>query len=159
MPYDISQCEVHASYLVAVQATVTPQSLGATIRQILASNKVYQFIKEANLSKAGHNVMIYRNDQQKINTQGLREFIMEVGVQVAGPFEGNGQVVCSLTPTGNALTTLHTGPYDQLGQAHTAIMDWARAHNQPFTGLNWEVYGDWHEDPSQLTTEVFYLLK
>ncbi|HEX2911942.1 MAG TPA: GyrI-like domain-containing protein [Chloroflexia bacterium] len=157
MSYVISLCEVQSSYLAVVRATVTPQNLGATIRQILVSNKVYSFIKQAGLEKAGHNVIVYKNDRPKFAGNLPKEFEIEVGVQVAGPFEGDGQVVSSLTPRGKAATTLHTGPYDQLGQAHTAIMDWARAHHYPLTGRSWEVYGDWHEDPNQLTTQVFYL--
>lgn len=159
--YAINLCEVQASYLAVVRATVTPQTLGPTIRQILASNQVYQFIKEAGLEKAGHNVMVYRNDHPVVEGKLTKEkeFVLEVGVQVAAPFEGNGQVVCSSTPPGRSATTLHTGPYDQLGQAHTAIMEWARAQGYPLTGLSWEIYGDWHHDPNQLTTQVFYLLK
>ena len=158
MNYAISLCEVESSYLAAVQATVTHQTLGATIMQILGSNKVYKFIKQAGLEKAGHNVIVYKNDQQKVLGNFTKEFVIEVGVQVAAPFEGDGVVICSSTPQGQAVTTLHIGPYDRLGQAHTAIMDWAKANHQPLTGRNWEVYGDWEEDPNKLTTQVFYLL-
>ncbi len=159
MNYAIGLCQVESSHLAVVRATVTHQNLGATIRQILAGSQVYQFIKQAGIQKTGHNVILYRNDQQKVLGNGQKEFVIEVGVQVEGPFEGSGQVVCSLTPQGNVATTLHTGPYDHLGQAHTAIMNWAKEQGLPLTGFSWEVYGDWQEDPNKLTTEVFYLLK
>lgn len=159
MNYTVTLCQVESSYLTAVRATVNRQNLGATIRQILNSNAVYQFIRQAGIEKVGHNVIVYRNDQQESFGNLPKEFVIEVGVQVAGSFEGNGELVCSSTPQGRAATTLHTGPYDRLGQAHTAIMDWAKKQGQPLTGLSWEVYGDWQEDSNKLTTEVFYLLK
>lgn len=158
MSYAINICEAKASYLAVVRATVTNQNLGAIIRQILADSKVYAFIKQTGLEKAGHNVMVYKNDQSKTTGNSPKEIVIEVGVQVAQPFEGNGEVICSATPEGKAVTTLHTGPYDQLGKAHTAIMEWARTQHYQLTGRNWEVYGDWHNDPNQLTTEVFYLI-
>lgn len=159
MNYDINLGEAQPSYLAVVRATVTHQTLGATIRQILGSNRVYTFIKQAGLEKAGHNVMVYKNDQQRVLENGLKEFEIEVGVQVARPFEGDGQVICSSTPEGRVATTIHTGAYDRLGQAHTAIMEWAKAQRLSLTGRSWEIYGDWHEDPNQITTQVFYLLK
>jgi effector-binding domain-containing protein len=85
--------------------------------------------------------------------------VIEVGVQVPGPFEGDGRVVCSATPGGTAARALHVGPYDKLGDAHDAVRLWCRKNNHPIAGPNWEVYGDWNEDPNQLETEVFYLLK
>ncbi len=159
MNYTVNIRQVEPSYLAVVRANVTRQNLAATIRQILTGNQVYQFIKQAGIQKAGHNVIIYRNDQPKVFGNRPTEFVIEVGVQVETLFEGNDQVVSSATPGGRVATTLHTGPYDRLGQAHTAIMDWARIKGYPFTGLSWEVYGDWEEDPNKLTTEVFYLLK
>jgi effector-binding domain-containing protein len=155
MDYAISISKVEVTHLAAVQATVTHQTLGITIRQILASNKVYTSIKQANIKKFGHNVIVYKTDQQKAG-----EFVLEVGVQVATPFESDGgEVICSSTPSGKAITTTHIGPYDQLGKAHDAIMEWAKANNCAITGRNWEVYGDWEADPNQLTTQVFYLLQ
>jgi len=50
-------------------------------------------------------------------------------------------------------------PHHQLGGAHDAVQVWCRANNHPITGLSWEVYGDWEEDPQKLQTEVFYLLR
>ncbi len=159
MNYSVDLCDVEAGYIAAVRATVTHQTLGAAIRQILTGNQVYQFIKEAGLAKAGHNVIVYKNDQTGMAGGHPAEFEIEVGVQVAGPFTGNGQVICSSTPQGRAATTLHPGPYERLGQAHTAVMNWAKAQGHLFTGRSWEIYGDWQENPNDLTTQVFYLLK
>ena len=155
MDYPVSLTEVKATYLAAVGATVTRQTLGATIRQILAENKIYPFIKNAGLEKAGHNVFVYKTD--RVRNPG-NEFDIEIGVQVAGPFEGKGEVICSATPEGRAAMTIHTGQYDRIGQAHTAVMTWARDQGIALTSLNWEIYGDWQEDPNLLATEVFYLL-
>src|SRR5690242_6421130 len=111
MDYAVSLTEVKATYLAAVRATVTRQTLGATIRQILADNKVYRFIKSVGLEKAGHNVFVYETD--RLRNFG-NECDIEIGVQVAGLFEGNGEVICSSTPEGRTAMTVHTGHYDRI---------------------------------------------
>ena len=54
------------------------------------------------------------------------------------------------------------GPYQRLGEAHMAIPDWCTSHGHTRAGPNWELYGHWKEagntDPSQIRTDVFYLL-
>jgi effector-binding domain-containing protein len=61
-------------------------------------------------------------------------------------------------PAGEVATAVHRGPYDRLGDTHQAIHDWCAGHERTLAGPRWEVYGDWHEDPAQLETEVYYLL-
>ncbi len=34
-----------------------------------------------------------------------------------------------------------------------------QTHCAGLAGPRWEIYGDWHEDVSELETEVFYLLQ
>ena len=43
---------------------------------------------------------------------------IDFGVQVARPFERQGDVRCIETPTGEVARTVHVGPYDRLGDAH-----------------------------------------
>ena len=93
--------------------------------------------------------MLYKDDVPNV----------EVGVEVSGPFPPSGPVVASVLPAGEAATTVHRGPYDRLGDAHQAILTWCATHGREPAGPRWEVYGDWHEDPAQLETEVYYLLR
>jgi len=99
---------------------------------------------------AGRHVAIYWDGSIRL----------EVGVEVAGPFAEQGDVVRSATPGGTAVSTIHYGPYQRLGDAHAAIRDWSRAQGRPLAGPNWEIYGHWQDawnrDPSQIRTDVFY---
>ena len=104
------------------------------------------------IAQPGRNVAVYLEmDQGQIN--------MEIGVEVAGPFTGDGDVVCSATPAGLVVTTVHLGPYDRLGEAHDAIFEWCQHNHHELAGPNWEIYGHWTDDPARLQTDVFYLLK
>lgn len=80
-------------------------------------------------------------------------------MEVASPFDGVEGVLCSSTPSGEVASTTHVGPYSALGGAHDAILGWCDEHHLTRAGVFWEVYGDWHEDPAHLRTDVFYLLR
>ena len=101
------------------------------------------------MRKTGHNVMLYKDDAPSV----------EVGVEVVDSFLSGGAVVSSLLPAGEVAMTVHRGPYDGLSSAHRAIWEWCAANGREVAGPRWEIYGDWHEDPSQLETEVYYLLR
>jgi effector-binding domain-containing protein len=60
-------------------------------------------------------------------------------------------------PSCRAAHTTHVGPYQELPAAHQAVHAWLRAEGQREVGLNWEVYGDWDDDPAKLVTDVYYL--
>jgi hypothetical protein len=101
---------------------------------------------------AGRHVAIYWDDQ--IN--------LEVGVEVAKPFAGLGEVIGSSTPSGLVATTTHYGPYNRLHEAHEAIVQWCANNGHKLAGPDWEVYGHWtdecNSDPTKIRTDVFYLL-
>jgi NAD(P)-dependent dehydrogenase (short-subunit alcohol dehydrogenase family) len=46
-----------------------------------------------------------------------------------------------------------------IGDAHDAVHQQAAAHGRELAGPRWEIYGHWREDPSELETEVFWLLR
>ncbi len=111
-------------------------------------DEVYGFVRGGGATQDGHNVMLYRDDVPNV----------EVGVQVAGPFEPMGRVVPSVLPAGEVASTVHRGRYDALEEAHVAVKAWCGSHGHALTGVRWEIYGDWREDPAELETEVCYLL-
>ena len=83
---------------------------------------------------------------------------IDFGVQVVRPFEPEGDVRCTETPTGEVARTVHVGPYDLLGDAHNAIHAWCAATNRKIAQASWEIYGDWNDDPGLLETTIKYLL-
>jgi effector-binding domain-containing protein len=102
--------------------------------------------------RAGRHVAIYWDGSIRL----------EVGVELDGAFTEQGEVVRSATPAGPVAWTTHLGPYSRLGIAHETIRQWCRANNRELAGPNWEIYGhwqsEWNTDPSQIQTDVYYLL-
>jgi effector-binding domain-containing protein len=100
---------------------------------------------------AGRNVMVYLDDQPTV----------EVGVEVDGPFAPGARVIPSALPAGRAATTVAPGApsRDGLTAAHDGVLGWCAAHGHELTGVRWEIYSHWHEDPAQMSTEVYWQLK
>lgn len=57
-----------------------------------------------------------------------------------------------------AAATTHWGDY-RLGEAHDAVVTWCRTTGHTLAGISWEVYGHWHDDPTKIRTDIFYLLR
>jgi effector-binding domain-containing protein len=120
-------------------------------RLILLLDRVYAVVRAGKIIQSSQNVFLYRDG----SSDGVR---VEIGVEVASRFDAVDGVVYSSTPSGIVVSTVHIGPYSELGGAHAAIINWCKEQHLTRANVWWEVYGDWQEDPAQLQTEVFYLL-
>lgn len=137
-------------HLAVVRRRLKWSQLGSNLLSLL--DHVYLQVRAGKIAQSGHNVFVYRDASKDGVTA-------EVGIEVSGPFEAIDDVVYSSTPFGEVASTLHIGPYTNLGGAYDALAQWCKEHNRPRAETYWEVYGDWSEDPARLETEVFYLLE
>jgi hypothetical protein len=83
---------------------------------------------------------------------------MEPGVLVARTFEPVGEVVPSSVPAGRAAYFLHVGSYEGIPGAWNTLFEWCAKQKLELAGLNWQIYGDWNDDPTKLTTAIYTLL-
>lgn len=146
MPYDVDIVGTQAAVIAVARDTLPLDQIGGRILQLF--DLVYAFLNTAEVEQTGHNVAVYLNDR----------IDLEVGVPVSAPFEDTSDVYCSSLPAGRAAHTIHRGPYSQLGKAHHAVQRWCADQGLTTTGVNWEVYGDWNDNPSLLRTDVYYSL-
>ncbi|HKB02454.1 MAG TPA: GyrI-like domain-containing protein [Gemmataceae bacterium] len=150
MDYAVRLEQLGARSLAVVRRRAPGHELSKVVPD--ACGTVWNVVRSQQLSGAGRHVAVYLDDQ--IN--------LEVGVELDGPFAGHGEVVPSATPAGLVATTTHLGPYPRLGEAHDAIHQWCKNNGHALAGPRWEVYGqwkdEWNSDPSQIRTDIFYLL-
>ena len=148
----VSAVEVQAMAsvpLAVVRRQAEPAELAALVPE--GCGIVWQAVK-AQKAAAGRHVAIYWDASIRL----------EVGVELLGPFDDDGEVVRSATPAGTVASITHLGPYDGLGTAHEAVRRWCEAHGHRPAGPSWEIYGhwrpEWNTDPSAIRTDVCYLL-
>src|SRR5262249_9798280 len=136
---DVSVVRLEPAFIAAVRRRTTFSELPRQIRGYY--DIVYDAVRAGKLTKAGHNVAVYRN-------ASARGVDVECGVQVPAKFADFGEVECRELPGGEAATTVHWGPYDRLGEAHDRVVAWVQASGRVLAGVGWELYGDWDDDPA-----------
>jgi effector-binding domain-containing protein len=118
-------------------------------------DKVYAVLRKGDYGSLGCNTVYYAPMQD-----GGSVFDILAGVRLDRPFPGPvGEVVAAETPAGEATHAIYFGDYSQMHPAHLAAQAAAREAGRKLTGDSWEVYGDWSNDPDQLRTDIYYLLK
>ncbi len=146
MSEQVTVTTVVARPTAVVPATTTWQEFPTLWRELL--DEVWACLRAGGITRGCRNIMLYRDDVPHV----------EVGVELLVPCPLTGRVVASALPAGQAAMTVHRGSYSGLAAAHRVVRDWCAAHEKPYTGTRWEVYGPHDDDPTKVWTEVYYLL-
>jgi effector-binding domain-containing protein len=149
MKHEVAIQVVPSRHVAVVRDRRAWADLGAKLLPLL--DRVYLAVRAGKVVQAGQNIFIFRDGSEHGVT-------VEVGVEVSSAFEPADGVLSVATPAGEVASTVHKGPYSELGGAHEAVTRWCKEQRRAHANIWWEVYGDWHEDPAQLETEVFYSL-
>ncbi len=89
------------------------------------------------------------------NTEYMeRDPDMEAATYLAAPVPEGGRVKVYTLPGGSVASTIHKGPYDQLGQAYAALMAWLGPSGYQPVGPSRELYLHMGETPDANVTEV-----
>lgn len=149
MTYEVRVERAESRPLAAVRGTATRQRLGTEIVRLL--DLVWPVVREQGV-RTGHNVVVYSGAHGD-------ELTIDAGVEVFTDCTPLGPVRMVSTPAGEVAVATHLGDYAQMGGAYAALDRWCRATGRRRAGVQWEVYGDWDEDPARLRTDVYYLLE
>ena len=112
---------------------------------------VWPVLREQHV-RTGHNVVVYRGGDGSMMT-------IDAGVEVFTDFADSGEVRRRFTPSGDMATTAHYGEYSDMAAAYKAIEQWCSENGRRPAGVNWEVYGDWDDDPAKRRTDIYFLLE
>lgn len=142
----VSVVQAEPRPIAVIAATTSWSEFPSLWGQLLG--EVWTFLRAHDqlLRGGGSSVMLYRDDTPNV----------EVGVVVAGPFAPSGRIVASQLPGGQAAHAVHRGPYADLSSTHDAVVAWCTANDRATSRQRWEIYGDHHDDPSELTTDVYW---
>lgn len=117
-----------------------------------AFGKIFGFLGQTGTPPAGPKFALYYDMEMK-----EEDIDMEICVPVSGEMEGAGEVGGRVVPGGTAVSTMHAGPFDQVGGAYEALMTWMKENGYEPNSPAREVYlvGPGQvEDPADYRTEV-----
>ena len=149
MAYDVTLQTLESIPLAVVRRQASQSDLTRLVPE--CCGLVWNVVRAQN-TKAGRHAAIYWDGSIRL----------EVGVELHSAFVEDGEVVRSATPPGTVASATHFGPYGGLRAAHDAVRNWCAANNRRLAGPRWEIYGhwlpEWNADPSQIRTDVYWLL-
>jgi effector-binding domain-containing protein len=147
MDYQVVEKHVAAVPLAVVRRKARLSELSKVVPA--CCGEVWNFVRAHQIPQPGRHVAVYLDG----------EINLEVGVEVPGPFVGDGNVVPSSTPAGLVAWVVHMGPYSRLGDAYDAIKSWCASRGQKTAGPSWEVYGHGTDDPAKTRTDIYCMLE
>jgi len=110
--------------------------------------EIATYLGDHGLTPKGHPFARY-------HVRGDGRFDVEAGFPVVSKLVGDASVLPSILPGGEQAVIWHTGPYDQVGVAHTALAEWIEQQGGTPDGDAWEIYYDPPAgDPSHWRTKV-----
>lgn len=141
MPYTFEVERRSAQEAAVVRASVRPEEIGAFVGS--AFGEVLDALGAQGLQPTGPPFCSYRMLDD--------HFDAAAGFPASGPVVPVGRVEPSVLPGGTIATTMHVGPYDQLGEAYEQLMSWMEAEGLTPAGEPWESYLDGPEVPQPRT--------
>ena len=135
--------------LAAIHAATTQQRLSADIPRLVG--QIWPVLREQGV-RTGHNVVVYHGGT-------AQELTVDVGVEAFTDFGGRGEIRRTATPSGEVVTVAHYGEYSDMAGAYAALERWCQDNGRRPAGVNWEVYGDWDDDPAKVRTDIYFLLQ
>jgi effector-binding domain-containing protein len=148
MEHAVSIVAAPGTPTVVIRETTTWERWPTLWSELLA--EVWAFVR-ANGLQAGRNTMVYLDGTPTV----------EVGAELEGAFAGaDGRVTASALPVGRAATAVARGAPspEGIGAAHDAVLAWCREHGHELTGVRWELYDHWRDDPESFETNVYWQL-
>jgi predicted transcriptional regulator YdeE len=151
--YEVAVETVEARRLVALGVRATKDALPIVIPR--AFDTLYGALSGATGAVLGQNMAYYPDGKGLLTDDGT---IIYVGVEAKSFFMLPKDLVAEETPSGVAACVTHWGAYNKLPEAHQALHSHCAQKGFQITGVNWEIYGAWSDDISQVRTDIYYEL-
>jgi hypothetical protein len=140
-----------AELVAAVRTSVRIGDVGRAWKPAL--DEVWAFLRAHTELRPGHNPFHYYPPSRRDGAMSV-----DFGVQIAYPFDRQGNVRCVEAPVAELASPVHIGAYNRLAEAHHAIRAGCATHGRKIVPESWETYGDSNDDPAMLVTTSRYLL-
>ena len=147
MPYEVQVKELPPQHVAALQKHTSLAAIGQDIGA--GMNEIWNTIAPRGIRVAGPPFIVMF-DVLDEETDGD----IEVCVPVPEPFEGRDGVYGREVEAVTAASTIHRGPYGEIGPAYHTLTGWVQEHGHESAGPPREAY---LTDPMQTPDEAAYL--
>src|SRR4051812_39162171 len=151
MDYAVTEKEVPTLHTAAIRLATSPQRIGDDLGHAYGELSTYLTRRELVPQDAP---ICYYVAWEPDN------WVIEACLAVEEKIEELDEIHPLLIPGGPAVTTIHRGPYQELGRAHEALGAWCQEHGREMTACYERFITDPGQilDPADYETEVIWLL-
>jgi effector-binding domain-containing protein len=144
---DIEQNQIVPRTTAVVQATVSLRALPAFLSSAFLA--VADALVRQGVEVTGPPLALYHSVSEVAVD-------VEAGFPVAADVTPEGDVRPSSVPGGEAIETVHIGPYETLRDTYRDMAEWMERHNRHKGGPTWESYLTGPDDPAGPETLVIW---
>lgn len=141
--------------VITMRFKVAPESAKISAKYAEAFTAVFAHV----FAQGGEPIGMPFGRYHSVSNESLE---IEAGVRVKKAIKGKGEIKASELPAGKVVTTIHHGPYEELGLAHQALNKWAIDHGYTPASPLWELYltdPGQEPDQSKWQTQLFQPIK
>lgn len=152
MAYEVTVKELPAAHLAVLRRRVTADGVGPAVAEGFAT--IAAAVGRSGAGFAGPPTLVMT---ELVDADGGDEGEVELAFPTATPFPGLGDVVGQERAAELVATTIHRGPYEEVGPAYAAVEQWVTEHGHAATGAPREVYLNGPQEapsPADYLTEV-----
>ena len=131
MAHDIQTTDLDETHVLYIHRSAPQEELGTVFGECFPA--VFQYAMENGIELAGAPFARYHS----FSPAGIE---VDAGIPIASAAAGKDQIQYGTIAGGKHVMTIHTGPYDTLNLAHSAIEAWLAENGKAPTGPNWESY-------------------
>jgi effector-binding domain-containing protein len=137
-----------------IKTTAQSSAVGQKMGELYG--KLFGYLGANSIQPSGAPFAVYYS----YDPTGKTEF--EVGVPVASSITGTDDIKFKEYPAMRVISTLHIGPYENVGPIYEALKKYATDHKLQTQPVSWEVYitdPSKETDPNKYQTFVYFVLK
>ncbi len=143
MPYEVTVKEVTDQGIASVTLETSLRTIAGDIQTGFGT--LVGYLGSMGVQPSGAPFIIY-HDIIDENTSGK----IEICAPVSRALEGSDEVASDLLGGGPVASTIHTGPYQEIGPAYHTLTGWISEHGHEMAGPPREIYLN---DPTQVPEE------
>jgi len=135
MPYDVEITQGSPQLVAATRFDTNLREIGADIATGFGT--LMRGIDQEGLAPAGAPLIVYHTAIDEMTDGGVE---VELCVPIGSELVGSGEVYSRELEGGPMATTIHNGPYEQVGPAYHTLTGWISEHGHEITGPPRETY-------------------
>lgn len=146
--------EITSQKAVVIKSIVQSSTVGQKMGELYG--KLFSYLGSNSIQPSGAPFAVYYSYDPNGNTE------FEVGVPVTASVKGNDEIKFKEYPAMKVISTLHVGPYENVGPVYEALKKYATDNKLETQQVSWEVYitdPSKETDPNKYQTLIYFVIK